>query len=126
MARLTILGIAILASAACLAAQSGRSYGSGPSWWDAGRGGILSWEDTWDNPDGQVTVVKGGGPVKSEGHPFFEPLGRNGRACVTCHQPSNAMSISAGALQDRWKETAGKDPVFAAIDGSNCPSLPQQ
>lgn len=35
------------------------------------------------------------------------------------------MSVSAEAVQQRWQETAGKDPVFAAVDGSNCPSLPQ-
>ena len=36
------------------------------------------------------------------------------------------MWISAAGLQERWKETDGKDPVFAAIDGSDCPDLPQR
>ena len=119
----TRLAVATLASAALLTAQYG---GPGRVWWDAGRGGILTWETTSDNPEGQVTVVKRDGPVKTEGHPFFEPLGRNGRACITCHQPADAMSVSAAGMQERWRETAGKDPVFAAIDGSNCPGLPQQ
>jgi hypothetical protein len=35
------------------------------------------------------------------------------------------MSLSTDTLQERWKATEGKDPVFAAIDGSNCPNLPQ-
>jgi hypothetical protein len=35
------------------------------------------------------------------------------------------MSVSAAALQERWRMTDGKDPVFAAFDGSNCPGLPQ-
>jgi cytochrome c553 len=66
-----------------------------------------------------------GGSVRTDGHPFFEALGTNGRACVTCHQPSNAMSVSAASLRERWTETEGRDPVFAAVDGSNCPDLPQ-
>ncbi|MCU1260633.1 MAG: hypothetical protein JWO80_3518, partial [Bryobacterales bacterium] len=43
----------------------------------------------------------------------------------TCHQPSNAMSISAEAVRGRWADTHGKDPIFAAVDGSNCPDRPQ-
>jgi cytochrome c peroxidase len=35
------------------------------------------------------------------------------------------MSVSTVSLKQRWTDTEGKDPVFAAIDGSNCPSLPQ-
>ena len=118
------LAMAIL-SAVALSAQSGRSYGPGQLWWDAGRPGILPWEETYDNPDGQLSILNKTGAIHTDDHPFFEPLGSNGRACVTCHQPFNAMSVSAAALRDRWKETQGKDPVFAAIDGSNCPDLPQ-
>jgi hypothetical protein len=33
------------------------------------------------------------GSFRTGGHPFFKPLGENRRACVTCHQPSNAMSL---------------------------------
>ncbi len=115
----------MVASAVALLAQSGRSYGPDRVWWSAGRGGILPWEETYDNPDGQLTIVNKNGAVHTEDHPFFEPLGDNGRACITCHQPSNAMGVSAAALRDRWNDTQGKDPVFAAIDGSNCPDLPQ-
>jgi hypothetical protein len=35
------------------------------------------------------------------------------------------MSLSATSMQERWARTSGKDPVFAAFDGSNCPGLPQ-
>jgi hypothetical protein len=34
------------------------------------------------------------------------------------------MSISVAAIQERWSLTKGKDPLFAAIDGMNCPDLP--
>ena len=116
----------VLAFTAALVAQSGRSYGPGQIWWDAGHHGILPWEETYDNPDGQLSILNKTGAIHTEDHPFFEPLGSNGRACVTCHQPFNAMSVSAAAVRERWTETQGKDPVFAAIDGSNCPDLPQE
>ena len=117
--------VVVLASAALLSAQGGRSYGPGQVWWNAGQHGILPWEETYDNPDGQLSILNKTGAVHTEAHPFFEPLGVNGRACVTCHQPENAMSVAAATLRERWYETEGKDPVFAAIDGSNCPDLPQ-
>src|SRR5690606_38323603 len=74
---------------------------------------------------GSLGLILANGPVETEGHPFFEPIGTNGRACVTCHQPADAMGLSVETARRRWTETAGKDPLFAAVDGSNCPSLPQ-
>ena len=44
---------------------------------------------------------------------------------MNCHQPAWGMSVSASGLPERWHTTDGKDPVFAAFDGSNCPNLPQ-
>jgi len=69
-------------------------------------------------------VLNSGGPVSTRGHPFFEPIGQNGRACVTCHQPANGMSLSVETIRRRWDETHGKDPLFAPVDGMNCPNLP--
>jgi len=117
--------IAVLGSVAVLSGQGGRSYGPAHVWWDAGQGGSLPWEEDYDNPTGQITILNTTGLIHTGGHPFFEPLGVNGRACVTCHQPSNAMSVSTSSVQTRWTETEGKDPIFAAVDGSNCPDLPQ-
>jgi cytochrome c peroxidase len=118
-------GVAMLAAAISVKAQSGR-YGPERTWWDAGQGGYISWDESYENPDGQVTIVNKKGSVQTKDHPFFEPLGGNGRACVTCHQPASAMSVSAASLRERWRETDGRDPIFAAVDGSNCPDLPQQ
>ena len=115
----------MLASATILSAQSVHSYGPDHIWWEAGQGGMLPWEETYDNPVGEVGIVNTTSAITTDGHPFFTSLGTNGRACVTCHQPSNAMSVSAEAVRGRWKETEGKDPIFAAVDGSNCPNLPQ-
>ena len=35
------------------------------------------------------------------------------------------MGLAAETARRRWEETGGKDPLFAAVDGANCPSLPQ-
>jgi hypothetical protein len=80
----------------------------------------------YSNGLGSVRVLLTRGPLETKGHPFFEPVGTNGRACVTCHQPADGMSLAAWTARQRWELTQGKDPLFAAIDGSNCPDLPQQ
>jgi hypothetical protein len=94
-------------------------------WWDPGRGIALPPSKDYDDASGQLRVLNKSGEVETKGHPFFTALGSNGRACVTCHQPSNAMSLSLELIRDRWAATNGKDPLFAAVDGSNCPDLPQ-
>ena len=94
-------------------------------WIEAGAGGVLPAEMNFENANGKLGILNTGGPIEMKGHPFFEPLGINPRACVTCHQPSNAMSVSVSALRERWHVTKGEDPVFAAVDGSNNPKLPQ-
>ena len=116
---------ALILGPAILSGQGTSAYGSGPVWWNPGQGGLLPWDQAYENPDGQVGIVNRTGAVHTEDHPFFESLGINRRACVTCHQPSSGMSVSAASLRQRWKETDGRDPIFAAVDGSNCPDLPQ-
>ncbi len=120
-----LFGAAAVALAILAHAQSGRSYGPNHIWWEAGQGEMLPWQEEYDNPDGQIQVLNKNGAVHTKDHPFFEALGTNGRACVTCHQPSNAMSVSVKAIRGRWDETEGTDPLFAAVDGSNCPDQPQ-
>ena len=53
-------------------------------------------------------------------NPFFQPLGTNGRSCATCHQPSDAMTVSAAHVQARFDSSQGLDPIFRTVDGSNC------
>lgn len=53
-------------------------------------------------------------------NPFFQSLGTNGRTCGTCHQPSDGMSVSAANVELRFLLTQGTDPIFRAVDGSNC------
>jgi hypothetical protein len=73
------------------------------------------------DPTGVIATVNVNGPANESG-PFFQSLGTNGRTCATCHVASQAMSLSAKDIQARFAETAGQDPLFAPIDGGNCPS----
>ncbi|HEY6507419.1 MAG TPA: hypothetical protein VIY56_05360, partial [Vicinamibacterales bacterium] len=123
-----MLALGLLATVGLLDAQSGppAPQARPHTWWvEAGSRVTLPREMEFDNPLGRLGVLNIGGPVDTTGHPFFEAVGTNARACVTCHQPSNAMSVSVEAIQERWRVTQGKDAIFEAIDGSNNPSLPQ-
>jgi hypothetical protein len=94
-------------------------------WWDPARGIPLAASKDFDDPSGQLRLLNKSGEVQTKGHPFFTPLGSNGRSCVTCHQPNSAMSLSLDLIRLRWADTNGKDPLFVAFDGSDCPDLPQ-
>jgi hypothetical protein len=99
---------------------------SATSWWTPGSGRPLAPLAPYANESGSVAVMNTDGPVTTAGHPFFEPIGRNGRACVSCHQPASGMSLSVDMIRRRWDETQGKDPLFAPVDGMDCPHLPPQ
>ena len=113
------------ATPASTTAQTAAVPASVAYWVQPGQGGIAPARSRYRDPAGEVEVLYAHGPLDMAANPFFQPLGTNGRACVTCHQPSSGMGLSLEAIQRRWKETGGKDPLFAAIDGSNCPNLPQ-
>lgn len=117
---LAILAVGITSLA--LMAQYG---GSGDPWWEAGSGRAMPMFSTFPDSTGDITIVNMEGPISTRNHPFFDDRGINGRACITCHQPSNAMGLSTDRIRQQYEDSRGKDPVFAAIDGSNCPSLPQ-
>ncbi len=53
-------------------------------------------------------------------NPFFQDLGTNGRACITCHRPDQGWTITPGDLRRRFVATTGLDPIFRNNDGSNC------
>jgi len=120
MAGLAPLGAGLLFAAGVAAQGQGHDR-----WWAPGDGRVFPASLDYRNDSGTLRVLLTGGPMETKGHPFFTPVGPNGRACITCHQPADAMSVSAESARQRWTETAGKDPLFAAYDGSNCPTLPQ-
>lgn len=100
-------------------------YEDADGWWSPGESALLPQHATFKNAFGSLGIIHTEGDLDTTNHPFFTPLGTNGRACVTCHQPADSMGLSLDSIRERWNATAGKDPLFAAVDGSNCPSLPQ-
>jgi len=84
----------------------------------------------WDRPilpnlagfpdtGGVIRTYSQDGAIDLSG-PFFQDLGTNGRSCSTCHQTSDAMSVSAAHIQERFDSSQGLDPIFRTVDGSNC------
>ncbi len=71
------------------------------------------------NPHGILKTFNETGKLDLTG-PFFQSLGTNGRSCGTCHQASDAWSVSAAHVAKRFEETKGLDPIFRTNDGSNC------
>jgi hypothetical protein len=81
--------------------------------------GVLSNLFPFHDPTGNVETFSLTGKVDQTG-PFFQDLGANGRSCATCHQPSDAWSVSAAHVAQRFEDTHGQDPIFRTNDGSNC------
>jgi hypothetical protein len=77
----------------------------------------------WDmNSSGLSATYQPLGATVTSTNAFFQSLGTNGRSCVTCHQPPNGMSVSVPYIQARYVLTGGRDPIFAPVDGANCPN----
>jgi cytochrome c peroxidase len=72
------------------------------------------------DPTGIVSTYNTAGPI-DETNPFFQSLGTNGRTCATCHVAGAAFGLSVQNVQARFAATAGSDPLFAPVDGANCP-----
>src|SRR5512134_4106924 len=118
-----LVASAVALALGAFASQSAERPWAGTQWWAPGDAQTLAVSATYANEYGRLGIVSAAGEVDTRGHPFFEPIGTNGRACVTCHQPADAMSLSLDSIRARWEETDGRDPLFAAIDGQNCPHL---
>ena len=127
-----VLTGALVLAGVVVAGAYAQPGGSGPDyveatgrWIPPGASLTLAQDLAFDDATGKEGLYNAAGPIETAGNPFFQPLGPNGRACVTCHQPADGMSLSLATIRARWDATGGKDPMFAAIDGSDCPSLPQ-
>jgi len=73
------------------------------------------------DPTGYLASYNAGGDIDESG-PFFQSLGTNGRTCATCHQVDQAFSMSVQKIQQRFAMSHGQDPLFAPVDGANCPN----
>jgi len=74
------------------------------------------------DPAGIVSTYNVNGPI-DESNPFFQSLGTNGRTCATCHIAGNGFGLSSQHAQELFQATRGRDPLFAAVDGANCPTV---
>jgi cytochrome c peroxidase len=83
---------------------------------------VISEYEIDPDPTGRVASYQPLGPTTTATNAFFQSLGSNGRTCVTCHLPPNAMSVSVDNIVSRWDATDGHDPIFAPVDGANCPN----
>ena len=72
------------------------------------------------DPTGTIRTYNDTGPLDTRSA-FFQSLGTNGRSCATCHVVGEAMGLSAAGARARFATSRGKDPLFAPIDGANCP-----
>jgi hypothetical protein len=73
------------------------------------------------DPTGVAATFSTAGKIDLTG-PFFQSLGTNGRACVSCHQPSAGWTVTPQNIQVRFDATDGTDPIFRTNDGSNSPN----
>ena len=80
--------------------------------------------DVFGSPDptGQVATVSTTGVI-DRSNPFFQSLGTNGRSCGTCHLQTDGWGLSAATVQATFAASGPTDPLFAAVDGANCPSV---
>jgi cytochrome c peroxidase len=74
----------------------------------------------FSDPAGEFATVNLAGPTDTSTNPFFKDLGKNGRACVTCHEPNDAFSVTPPHIRQRFYATRGTDPLFRPVDGANC------
>lgn len=77
--------------------------------------------DTPD-PSGLLSTITLDGNPLDLSNPFFQSLGTNGRSCSSCHVASSAWTITPSEVQLRFALTAGLDPIFRTVNGSNSPN----
>ena len=73
---------------------------------------------------GKIASYQPNGPTTTSANGFFKSLGSNGRTCFSCHQPQDGWAITPATIKNLYNASAGLDPVFAPVDGADCPSLP--
>jgi len=94
----------------------------------AGSGGtssvILNSQPFGDSSGYIATYNSAGNIDSSSNNLFFASLGTNGRTCGTCHLVRNAMGLSAAHARAQFAKAGASDPLFAMVDGANCPTDP--
>src|SRR5580700_6487230 len=74
------------------------------------------------DPTGLISTYNANGPIDEDTtNVFFQSLGTNGRSCGTCHLASDGFGLGVASVQAKFAATDGNDPLFASVDGANCP-----
>ena len=73
------------------------------------------------DPTGLVSTYNATGPI-NEKNPFFQSLGTNGRSCASCHLAGDAFGLGVSSVKAIFQKSGGQDPLFASVDGANCPN----
>jgi cytochrome c peroxidase len=76
---------------------------------------------SFEDPTGRVRTFSTSGEAEVN-NAFFQSLGTNGRSCASCHQASDAWSVTPEHIRARFDASKGLDPIFRTNDGANCPS----
>lgn len=76
---------------------------------------------SFDDPTGRVRTFSTSGEAEMN-NAFFQSLGTNGRSCASCHQASDAWTVTPEHIRVRFDASRGLDPIFRTNDGANCPS----
>jgi hypothetical protein len=79
--------------------------------------------EAFPDPSGVVRTFSTRGAIDPQAA-FFQDLGSNGRACITCHQPNEAWTLTPAGVQQRFAASAGQEPLFRRNDGANAPNAP--
>jgi hypothetical protein len=87
---------------------------------NAGQASFLPSMLPYPNTSGFAATFSTVGKIDLTG-PFFQSLGSNGRACVSCHQPSDGWTVTPEHIRARFDASGGTDPIFRSNDGSNSP-----
>ena len=111
-----LLGILVFVAAAVALAF----FAAHPSFGAGGQYAIPNLQ-AFQDPSGEVRTFTTAGVIDETG-PFFQSLGTNGRTCESCHQPSDAWSVTPRHIQQRFDATNGNDPIFRLVDGATCSS----
>jgi cytochrome c peroxidase len=70
-----------------------------------------------DDPAGKTASYSRNDFDAGPSRALFASLGTNGRTCNSCHLKDQGWTIAAA----RVRELPGDDPLFAPVDGSDCP-----
>lgn len=105
--------VAVLGLSAALTGVSLAGTRSGAG----GAGANVAW---YPDPTGVIETLSSTGRIDRRGA-FFQSLGTNGRSCGTCHVPDQAFGLTAAFARKTFRRTRGQDPLFAPVDGANCP-----